>query len=1176
MSSSSPPLQADQTDDEFFSKLVDSDYEAGQSHSNEEDMVRAMSNFSLGEVEDSGSASEVNGQKDNQCLSFSEATKNDASVGGQSEGLTEGAAIGAGASFKEIQWSAFNSQQFGLGDFESDLFMGSGFGSFVNSKEFSDSESTLIENTTENLSSHVDSYEQQYAQVYSSISEQSAGLTEVKNWENIYPDRKYETITRLCYQLDDNNATAPSQSDNFITTSANTHESSEVKSQNAFGGSVSERSDIVNLQQTSHTLLETISEESSVLKSGNQVSQDNQDYPPNMVFDPRYPEWYYDTITQMWYTLESYNHALHDASNSSQVPFNNNANALAKIQDAFEGSISEISTVVNLPKSSHPVIETISEEGCVLNSRNQFPPNMVFDPQYPEWYYDTITKKWYTIESYNYAIHNASNVIQDQLATNVSLDEAQHAFEGSLLETSDAVNVQQTSQQALETITEESSIFNSSKQVLQDSIYYPPNMVFDPQYPEWYYDKNTLMWYTLESYNHSLQDATDATQGLLTTNENSLAGLNIDDSHLSYGSHAQFGQYTMLERSSQKSHLNASESCFGKQSMWQEKNGQEGHLNTSGGGYGLTGLWQEQTIKESHSKASGSYDKQKMWQPKFLTKNGDVATSLNNQLMGSFYSSLEYTGSHSDKQLDPIHLEPMVKHKIGRSNMTVAQGYVTSESMHHVNQPNMEQSLQAYLSNNNYGTESSMHYTNQSFHGANPSYSQFSYNHNDGRSTAGRPPHALVTFVFGGRLLVMKDASFPSSSFVSGSQGTVGGVVSIHSLVDVVMTKADFWNTSAGCFGYFHTLCQESFPGPLVGGNAASKDINKWINDKISSSESSSSFFQNGLLLWLLLSLLKILCQHYGKLRSPYGAEPSHEGSNGPESAVSKLFASVKRKDTSFGGGYSLHCMKSPLPEGNIRATASEVQNLLVSGRRKEALQRAQEGRLWGTAVVLAAQLGEQFYMDTVKQMALQQFVCGSPLRTLYLLIAGQPADVFSSDSFSSGSSVTASGPYQSFEVIPNGLLDDWHENIAIIASNRTKDDELVIIHLGDCLWKERGEVAAAHACYLLAEVNFEPYSDSARLCLIGADHWKNTRTYACPDSIQVNRSHPFLSENCLHRSKVYLTTANGHHLHSSPPPLLGRPRHPRPFSSLLSARLQPLVTARRLSLPYITSADSC
>ena len=43
-----------------------------------------------------------------------------------------------------------------------------------------------------------------------------------------------------------------------------------------------------------------------------------------------------------------------------------------------------------------------------------------------------------------------------------------------------------------------------------------------------------------------------------------------------------------------------------------------------------------------------------------------------------------------------------------------------------------------------------------------------------------------------------------------------------------------------------------------------------------------------------------------------------------------------------------------------------------------------------------------------------------------------------------------------------------------------------------------------AHICYLVAEANFEAYSDSARLCLIGADHLKYPRTYASPEAIQV------------------------------------------------------------------------
>lgn len=46
-----------------------------------------------------------------------------------------------------------------------------------------------------------------------------------------------------------------------------------------------------------------------------------------------------------------------------------------------------------------------------------------------------------------------------------------------------------------------------------------------------------------------------------------------------------------------------------------------------------------------------------------------------------------------------------------------------------------------------------------------------------------------------------------------------------------------------------------------------------------------------------------------------------------------------------------------------FQATASEVQNLLVSGRKKEALLCAQEGQLWGPALILASQLGEQVWL---------------------------------------------------------------------------------------------------------------------------------------------------------------------------------------------------------------------
>ncbi|XP_028053859.1 protein transport protein SEC16B homolog isoform X2 [Camellia sinensis] len=87
--------------------------------------------------------------------------------------------------------------------------------------------------------------------------------------------------------------------------------------------------------------------------------------------------------------------------------------------------------------------------------------------------------------------------------------------------------------------------------------------------------------------------------------------------------------------------------------------------------------------------------------------------------------------------------------------------------------------------------------------------------------------------------------------------------------------------------------------------------------------------------------------------------------------------------------------------------------------------------------------------------MALQLIV-GSPLRTLCLLIARQLADVFSDTSSSSLLGAVIS--QHSSEIGATCMLDEWEENLAIITANRTKDDELVVIHLGDCLWKERGE----------------------------------------------------------------------------------------------------------------------
>ncbi len=39
-------------------------------------------------------------------------------------------------------------------------------------------------------------------------------------------------------------------------------------------------------------------------------------------------------------------------------------------------------------------------------------------------------------------------------------------------------------------------------------------------------------------------------------------------------------------------------------------------------------------------------------------------------------------------------------------------------------------------------------------------------------------------------------------------------------------------------------------------------------------------------------------------------------------------------------------------------------------------------------------------------------------------------------------------------------IVAEWRENLAIMAANRTRDDERVMQRLGDCLWDERQEVS--------------------------------------------------------------------------------------------------------------------
>ncbi|KAE8671091.1 zinc finger protein ZAT4-like [Hibiscus syriacus] len=566
-------------------------------------------------------------------------------------------------------------------------------------------------------------------------------------------------------------------------------------------------------------------------------------------------------------------------------------------------------------------------------------------------------------------------------------------------------------------------------------------MVFDPQYPGWYYDTIALEWKMLE-YTSTVD------QSAIMNNDQQYQSKSIES-------------YEFQALGSQDFYMNQIESA----------------------GY-------------HHQQFSNSF------QDLSVSKTGTNFSSETKQ-SGNIYNPADHVDNHADQQtgfessrsITPYKQQTQTfLHGGGVSmfqNFDPAQNYTPFNNQTPVQPEQQLQFTPAFIDAEKLGN-----------HPQQPLQvgTSFSSSHNEGISSAGRPPHALVTFGFGGKLLVLSNNSLSHTSTVYGNQGSVGGVLNVLNLVEVVTDNNNASTFRFGAQDYFQTLCHQPLPGPLVGGNVGNKELYKWIDERIAHCESSSVGYRGE--VWrLLFSLLKISYQYYGKLRSPFGTDQTLKESDYPELVIANLLGSVKGKGVQ-SGSYSavFHCLQNLPSEAQMQVTALEVQRLLVSGRKKEALEFAQDCQLWGPALVIASQLGDQFYGDTVKQMALKQLKDGSPLRTLCLVVAGQPENVFST----SGSNLPGyvNTPNQSGQVAAN-MLDGWEENLAILTANRTKDDELVIIHLGDCLWKERSEAAAAHICYLVAEANFDPYSDGARLCLIGADHWNCPRTYVSPEAIQ-------------------------------------------------------------------------
>jgi hypothetical protein len=131
-----------------------------------------------------------------------------------------------------------------------------------------------------------------------------------------------------------------------------------------------------------------------------------------------------------------------------------------------------------------------------------------------------------------------------------------------------------------------------------------------------------------------------------------------------------------------------------------------------------------------------------------------------------------YMGSQpsKDHQSSYMGFETSTKQGYGAANGVVnTQGFVPMGSMYN-SQNQARANTQAHLSSSYLGTDNSMNFSQQQFNGTNASQMQFGYSPQEAISSAGRPPHALVAFGFGGKLIVMKETSSMATNFNSANQ----------------------------------------------------------------------------------------------------------------------------------------------------------------------------------------------------------------------------------------------------------------------------------------------------------------------------------------------------------------------------------------------------------------------
>ncbi|XP_036607459.1 protein transport protein Sec16A isoform X3 [Trichosurus vulpecula] len=300
-----------------------------------------------------------------------------------------------------------------------------------------------------------------------------------------------------------------------------------------------------------------------------------------------------------------------------------------------------------------------------------------------------------------------------------------------------------------------------------------------------------------------------------------------------------------------------------------------------------------------------------------------------------------------------------------------------------------------------------------------------------------------------------------------------------------------------------HTAEQEemrSFPGPLAKDDTHKVDVINFAQNKATECLRNENLIdkESASLLW---DFIVLLCRQNGTVVGTDIAElllRDHKTvwlpGKSPNEAnlIDFTNEAVEQVEEEESGEAQLSFLTDSLITtiDSLEKETERFRELLLYGRKKDALESAMKHGLWGHALLLASKMDSRTHARVMTRFA-NSLPINDPLQTVYQLMSGRmPA------------ASTCCGDEK---------WGDWRPHLAMVLSNLTNNMDVesrTIATMGDTL-ASKGLLDAAHFCYLMAQIGFGVYTKkTTKLVLIGSNH-----------------SLPFLkfaTNEAIHRTEAY------------------------------------------------------